>query len=152
MIVSSGSTVTGVNEGDFLLHSDTFELFQWNTSAWVSLGFLKGADGADGATGPQGPAGPQGPQGPAGPPGSGGGGAADSFETVSKNLAASDGTLNYTGDVLTSIVYANGITKTFAYGPDGLSSITLSGSTPGGIDLVKTLVYSSGKLASISYS
>ena len=53
---------------------------------------------------------------------------------------------------MTSIVYANGITKTFAYGSDGLASITLSGSTPGGIDLVKTLVYSSGKLTGITYS
>ena len=48
VIVSSGSTVTGVNDGDFLLHSDTFELFQWDSSAWVSLGFIRGADGADG--------------------------------------------------------------------------------------------------------
>ena len=46
----------------------------------------------------------------------------------------------------------NGITKTFAYGVDGLSTVTLSGSTPGGIALVKTLTYVSGNLDSITYT
>ncbi len=86
-------------------------------------------------------------------PGSGGGGSAvETFETVSKNLSSNDATLNYTEGVLTSISYAGGIVKTFSYGPDGLASITLSGPTPGGIDLTKTLVYSSGVLTGISYS
>ena len=82
----------------------------------------------------------------------GAGASADTFETVSKNLSSNDATLVYTGDLLTSINYVGGIVKTFAYGPDGLSSITLSGSVPGGIDLVKTFVYSSGQLTGISYS
>lgn len=80
------------------------------------------------------------------------GGSAATFETVSKNLAASGSTLSYTGDELTSITYDNGITKTFAYGVDGLSSVTLSGATPGGIDLVKTFVYNTGKLTEVVYS
>ena len=80
------------------------------------------------------------------------GGSAATFETVSKNLPASDATFNYTGEDLTSIVYASGITKSFTYGVDGLETITLSGATPGGIDLVKTLSYVSGNLASIAYS
>jgi hypothetical protein len=80
------------------------------------------------------------------------GASADTFETVSKNLSSEDATLHYTGDLLTSIAYSNGITKTFAYGPDGLSTVTLSGAVPGGIDLVKTLVYSAGNLVGVTYS
>lgn len=81
----------------------------------------------------------------------GAGASADTFETVSKNLSSTDATYGYTGDLLTTITYGT-IVKTLAYGPDGLASITLSGGTPGGIDLVKTLVYSSGKLVSATYS
>jgi hypothetical protein len=81
------------------------------------------------------------------------GAGADSFETVSKNLSATDATLNYTDGVLTSIVYTSaGITKTLAYGPDGLATVTLSGATPGGIDLVKTFNYTGGNLTSFTYS
>jgi hypothetical protein len=82
----------------------------------------------------------------------GGGGLGETFETVSKNLDASDATYGYTLGELTSITYANGIVKTLAYGVDGLSTVTLSGSTPGGIDLVKTLIYSGGDLTSASYT
>jgi len=75
------------------------------------------------------------------------------FETVSKNLAASDVTLNYTDGDLTSLVYANGITKTLSYTSGNLTTITLSGATPNGIELVKTLAYSSGgDLTGISYA
>jgi hypothetical protein len=75
------------------------------------------------------------------------------FETVSKNLAASDVTLNYTDGDLTSLVYANGITKTLSYTSGNLTTITLSGATPNGIDMVKTLAYSSGgDLTGISYA
>jgi len=81
----------------------------------------------------------------------GAGASADTFETVSKNLSATDASYGYTDDLLTTITYGS-IIKTLAYGPDGLASITLSGATPGGIDLVKTLVYSSGKLVSATYS
>ena len=77
------------------------------------------------------------------------------FETVSKNLKASDATFNYNGSGdLTSIVYANGITKTLGYNSGGdLITVTLSGATPSGIDLVKTLGYTSGgDLSSLTYS
>ena len=82
----------------------------------------------------------------------GGGSAAETFETVAKNLAAVDATLAYTGEVLTSITYANGVVKTFTYGPDGLASVVLSGAVPGGIDLTKTLSYTGGKLTGVAYS
>lgn len=77
---------------------------------------------------------------------------ADTFETVSKNLKAIDSTLNYTGENLTSIVYSNGITKTLNYTGDKLTSIVLSGSTPGGIELIKILSYTGDNLTSVSYS
>ena len=80
------------------------------------------------------------------------GSAAVTFETVSKNLAAVEATFSYTGQDLTSVVYANGITKTLSYGPDGLAAVTLSGSVPGGIDLTKTFVYTSGVLTGVVYS
>ena len=82
----------------------------------------------------------------------GGGGAADTFETVAKNLSAADATLNYSGGELTSVVYASGITKTLNYSGGDLTTVVLSGSTPGGIDLTKTLAYSGGELTGISYS
>lgn len=87
--------------------------------------------------------------------GGGGGDIAHSFETVSKNLSAYPATLTYTGDELTSIAYNTGsgtITKTFGYSGGQLTTITLSGDTPAGIDLVKTLVYSLGKLVGATYS
>jgi hypothetical protein len=83
---------------------------------------------------------------------SGGGGGADSFETVAKNLSADDATFTWSGGNLTSISYANGITKTLGYTGDDLTTVVLSGSTPGGIELTKTLIYSGGNLASFSYS
>lgn len=82
----------------------------------------------------------------------GGLGISQSFETVSANLDASDATLNYNvnGDI-TSIEYTNGIIKTFNYTGSDITSIVLSGSTPGGIDLTKTLSYVDGDVVSISY-
>lgn len=83
---------------------------------------------------------------------SGGGGGSDSFETVNRNLAASDGTIAYSGGDIDTITYANGVVKTFAYGVDGLSTVTLSGSTPGGIDLIKTFTYTLGEFTGFAYS
>lgn len=76
------------------------------------------------------------------------------FETIGKNLKASNATFNYNGSGdLTSIVYSNGITKTLSYSSGGdLISVTLSGSTPNGISLVKTLSYTDGDLTAITYS
>lgn len=80
------------------------------------------------------------------------GGIAESFETVSKNLDASGATLNYTGDQLDSIDYANSITKTFSYTGANLTSVVLSGSTPSGINLTKTLSYTGDNLTGVAYS
>ena len=78
------------------------------------------------------------------------------FETVSKNLNAYPATLAYSSGNLSSITYALGggltIVKTFNYTGTDLTSIVLSGYTPGGISLTKTLTYSSGNLVGISYS
>jgi hypothetical protein len=76
----------------------------------------------------------------------------ETFEKVSKNLDASDATLNYTGDILTSIDYANGVTKTLNYTGDNLTSVVLSGTTPSGIDLTKTLTYTGENLTGVGYS
>jgi hypothetical protein len=78
-----------------------------------------------------------------------------SFETVSKNLITYDAAFNYTLDELTSIVYTTGggtITKTFNYTGDDLTSVVLSGDTPAGIDLTKTLSYTLGNLTDINYT
>lgn len=75
-----------------------------------------------------------------------------SFETVNKNLPASNAVLAYTDGELTSITYANGVVKTLAYTGGDLTSVTLSGSTPAGIDLVKTLTYTDGNLTGVTYT
>lgn len=79
--------------------------------------------------------------------------AVNSFESVSANLSAYDNTLNYdiNGDV-TSIVYSNGVTKTFNYTGEDITSIVLSGATPSGISLTKTLIYTDGNVAGITYT
>lgn len=78
---------------------------------------------------------------------------ADTYETVNKNLSAIDALYNYNiSGTLTSIIYANGVTKTFNYTADKLTSIVLSGSTPSGIDLIKSLSYVGDNLSLISYS
>ena len=82
----------------------------------------------------------------------GGGGVAETFETVSKNLPAAGATIAYAGGEIDTITYSNGVVKTFSYGVDGLSTVVLSGSTPGGIDLTKTLTYSAGQLSGFTYS
>jgi hypothetical protein len=82
----------------------------------------------------------------------GGGGGTPTFETVAKNLDATDATLSYSGGELTSVVYASGITKTLNYTSGDLTSVVLSGSTPGGIDLTKTLSYTGSDLTGITYS
>lgn len=78
------------------------------------------------------------------------------FETVSKNLKGNDYTLSYSGGRLSTMVYTvpsvGTITKTFNYTGDKLTSIVLSGDTPGGIDLTKTLSYTGDSLTSVAYS
>jgi hypothetical protein len=77
------------------------------------------------------------------------------FETVSKNISSWDATISYSGGVVSSISYSNGVltvVKTFNYTGSDLTSIVLSGDTPAGIDLTKTLSYTSGDLTGIAYS
>jgi hypothetical protein len=77
------------------------------------------------------------------------------YETVSKNLASWDATYAYTLGVLDTITYTDGvdtIVKTFGYTLGVLTSITLSGDTPGGIELVKTLTYTGADLTSVDYT
>ena len=78
-----------------------------------------------------------------------------SFESVSKNLKASDATFNYSIGKLSTIVYSTDlgtVTKTFNYTGDKLTSIVLSGATPGGIELTKTLGYTVDTLTSVTYT
>lgn len=79
-------------------------------------------------------------------------GLAESFETVSKNLNATDAVFNYSSGDLTSIVYASGIIKTFNYSSGVLTSVVLSGTTPSGIELTKSFTYTSGNLTQVTYS
>jgi len=90
-------------------------------------------------------------QGERGPSGS----VEESFETVSKNIKAWPATFNWVDGSLSSIVYSDGvssITKSFSYSGGYLTQITLSGDTPLSASLIKSIVYSSGKPATISYS
>jgi hypothetical protein len=83
---------------------------------------------------------------------SSGGGAADSFETVAKNLSADGATLAYSGGELATVTYASGVVKTLAYSAGRLATVTLSGATPDGIALVKTLSYTGDDLTGVAYS
>ena len=76
----------------------------------------------------------------------------DSYETVSKNLSGVPFNLNYSSGLLTSVVYSNGITKTFNRTGNKITSIVLSGATPSGIALTKTLGYTGDNLTSVGYS
>ena len=64
-----------------------------------------------------------------------------SFETLSKNLKSVNAVPVYTDGRLTGLNYANGIVKTLNYIGDQLTSIVLSGATPSGISLTKTINY-----------
>ena len=77
------------------------------------------------------------------------------FESVSKNIKSYPSVLNYTGGILTSVVYtvpAGTITKTFNYTLGKLTSIVLSGDTPNGINLTKTLTYTGDSITVVGYS
>jgi hypothetical protein len=81
----------------------------------------------------------------------------NSFEKISKNLKSYDYTLNYTGDVLTSVTYVvplvGVITKTLNYTLGDLTSIVLSGDLPPYVTITtKSLLYTSGVLTNIIYS
>lgn len=77
------------------------------------------------------------------------------FETVNKNLEASDAVLAYdANDDLVTVTYANGVIKTLTYNAGGdLITVVLSGVTPEDIMLTKTLGYDgTGNLVSVTYS
>ena len=79
-----------------------------------------------------------------------------SFETVNKNLDASNATFTYTNGTLTSLQYtvsSGTITKTLNYTNDVLTSVVLSGDLPPGLsETTKTLSYTNGILTGVSYS
>lgn len=79
----------------------------------------------------------------------------ESFDTVSRNLSGLPYDVYWNGDSISSIVFNNGsstTTKTFNYTVDKLTSIVLSGDTPDGINLTKSLSYSGDKIQSVTYS
>lgn len=83
------------------------------------------------------------------------GGGSETFETVSKNLKAYPYTISYSGGNIDYITYNLGggleIVKTFGYTSGDVTSVTLSGDTPAGIDLTKTISYSGGNIDIINY-
>lgn len=76
----------------------------------------------------------------------------DAFETASKNLKASNGTITYTDWLPTIITYVNGIIKTITYTNGLPTKIVLSWTTPTGIKLTKTIAYTDGRPTSFTYS
>jgi hypothetical protein len=80
----------------------------------------------------------------------------DEFETVSKNLRNYPYALVYGIDGVSTITYDLGgglsIVKTFNYVLGVLTTIVLSGDTPSGIELTKTLSYTGADLTSVAYS
>jgi len=66
----------------------------------------------------------------------------ETFETINRNLSAEDASTSALDGVIQAVSYASGIVKDFEYLPDGrILSITLSGSVPAGVSLVKTFTY-----------
>ena len=136
--------LNGVGIREIYVDPDDGHLYVEFTNGRVTdAGLVKGKPGRDGKSGHGGGLVIQ---------SGGGSGIADTFETVSKNLSASGAVMGYTDGDLTTVTYSNGIVKTLAYSLDGLSSVTLSGNTPGGIALVKTLQYNSPDLSGFTYS
>jgi hypothetical protein len=129
-------------------------------TAWSGLTYASGAPGPTGPMGPAGPAGVMGPTGTTGPAGAMGEQGecwAETFETVSRNLAAYPFTLVRDGlGRLGGVAYdlGNGqiINKTLVREAGRLSRIVLSGDTPAGVALIKTLERDgAGHLTAISY-
>ncbi len=77
-----------------------------------------------------------------------------SFETVNQNLKAYNATVTYNpdGTMATMVFAVPGITRTFSYSLGLLTSIVLSGNTPPGIALTKTMGYTGSNVTSITYS
>ena len=80
--------------------------------------------------------------------------AAETWETVAKNLRAYPATLAYAAGELASITYATpggSIVKTLNRTAGRLASIVLSGALPSGIATTKTLTYSGETLTGVAY-
>ena len=133
----------------------------------ISRGRLHRFQDSGSSAGVPGPTGPTGPTGPAGVAGESAyeaavaagfagseaawlesligpaGQFADTFETVNRNLSATDAATTVDADgVIQSISYAGGVVKSFTYDDAGrVLEIELSGATPTGIDLKKTFTY-----------
>ena len=88
--------------------------------------------------------------GPMGPVGA----ATATFETVNRNLEAVGASTEVDDNgVVQQVSYDNGIVKLFDYDTQGrITSITLAGSTPAGIDLVKTFTHAADGSFDWSYS
>jgi hypothetical protein len=81
--------------------------------------------------------------------------AAETFETVSRNLRSYPATLSYAAGELSAISYATpggAAVKTFNRVAGRLASIVLSGSLPAGIATTKTLDYTGDALTSVGYA
>jgi hypothetical protein len=84
-----------------------------------------------------------------------GGKSTETFETIAENLRAADEVraFNEDGDLI-SVTYSDGIVKTLEYNGNGDQfRITLSGSTPAGIKLVKTRTFdANGNITEVKYT
>ncbi|MCP9765154.1 hypothetical protein [Lacihabitans soyangensis] len=72
----------------------------------------------------------------------------ETFETVSKNLRGID----IVASTANSMTYANGVVKTITRPSANTIVVTLAGTTPAGIELVKTVTTYADKLPTIIYS
>lgn len=81
---------------------------------------------------------------------------AETFETVLVNIKEYPATVSYgTGNLISTIVYTlptGSITESVGYNGSNISSITLSGDTPSGINLTKTFGYTGDDVTSVTYS
>lgn len=85
----------------------------------------------------------------------GGGSVSETFESVLRNLKSYNSTISYSGDLIDTIVYtlpSGTVTETVDRTGNIINSITLSGDTPSGIDLIKTFNYTGNKITSFTYS
>lgn len=78
------------------------------------------------------------------------------FESVSKNVSGYPSSITYNSDgsvnTVTYTLPSGSIVKTFSYSSGNVSTIVLSGSTPSGISLTKTLTYTGDNITGVSYS
>lgn len=83
--------------------------------------------------------------------------AAETYETINRNLKANDATFFYTVDSDIDYIEYNTpggtITKTFNYDVDSnITSVVLSGDLPGGVDTTKSFSYTGEDISNIAYT